>query len=56
MMHCAHRNPSAPPYGFTTEMIVSDSAVHEIDLVRWLFDTEVVAPASEAAPEQQGRR
>ena len=43
MMHCAHRNPSAPPYGFTTEMIVSDSAVHEIDLVRWLFDTEVVA-------------
>jgi len=43
MMHCAHRNPSAPPYGFTTEMIVSDSAVHEIDLVRWLFDSEVVA-------------
>ncbi len=43
MMHCAHRNPSVPPYGFTTEMIVSDSAVHEIDLVRWLFDEEIVA-------------
>jgi myo-inositol 2-dehydrogenase/D-chiro-inositol 1-dehydrogenase len=43
MMHCAHRNPSVPPYGFTTEMMISDSAVHEIDLVRWLFDEEVVA-------------
>jgi myo-inositol 2-dehydrogenase/D-chiro-inositol 1-dehydrogenase len=43
MMHCAHRNPSVPPYGFTTEMMISDSAVHEIDLVRWLFGEEVVA-------------
>ena len=43
MMHCAHRNPSVPPYSFTTEMMISDSAVHEIDLVRWLFDEEVVA-------------
>ncbi len=45
LMHCAHRNPSVPPYGFTTEMIISDSAVHEIDLVRWLFDTEIVSTA-----------
>jgi myo-inositol 2-dehydrogenase/D-chiro-inositol 1-dehydrogenase len=43
LMHCAHRNPSVPPYGFTTEMMISDSAVHEIDLVRWLFGEEVVA-------------
>jgi myo-inositol 2-dehydrogenase/D-chiro-inositol 1-dehydrogenase len=43
LMHCAHRNPSVPPYGFSTEMIISDSAVHEIDLVRWLFDEEIVA-------------
>jgi myo-inositol 2-dehydrogenase/D-chiro-inositol 1-dehydrogenase len=43
LMHCAHRNPSVPPYGFTTEMIISDSAVHEMDLVRWLFDEEIVA-------------
>jgi len=43
LMHCAHRNPSVPPYGFTTEMIVSDSAVHEMDLVRWLFGEEIVA-------------
>lgn len=43
LMHCAHRNPSVPPYGFTTDMIISDSAVHEADLVRWLFDEEIAA-------------
>jgi myo-inositol 2-dehydrogenase/D-chiro-inositol 1-dehydrogenase len=43
LMHCAHRNPSVPPYGFTTDMIISDSSVHEIDVVRWLFDDEIVA-------------
>jgi myo-inositol 2-dehydrogenase/D-chiro-inositol 1-dehydrogenase len=43
LMHCAHRNPSVPPYGFTTELIVSDSAVHEMDIVRWLFGEEIVA-------------
>jgi myo-inositol 2-dehydrogenase/D-chiro-inositol 1-dehydrogenase len=45
LMHCAHRNPSVPDYSFSTEMIVTDSAVHEIDLVRWLFDEEIVAGA-----------
>src|SRR5256886_11949275 len=35
LMHCAHRNPSVPDYGFTTDMIISDSSVHEIDIVRW---------------------
>jgi len=43
LMHCAHRNPSVPPYGFTTEMLITDSAVHEIDLVRWLFGEEIAA-------------
>jgi myo-inositol 2-dehydrogenase / D-chiro-inositol 1-dehydrogenase len=43
LMHCAHRNPSVPPYGFTTDLIVSDSAVHEMDVVRWLFGEEIVA-------------
>jgi myo-inositol 2-dehydrogenase/D-chiro-inositol 1-dehydrogenase len=50
LMHCAHRNPSVPGY-FTTEMIISDSSVHEIDLVRWLFDEEIVA-ASVLAPRR----
>ena len=43
LMHFAHRNPLPPPYGFTTEMLVTDSAVHEFDQVRWLFGEEIVA-------------
>jgi myo-inositol 2-dehydrogenase / D-chiro-inositol 1-dehydrogenase len=54
LMHCAHRNPSAPPYDFTTDMVVSDSAVHEIDLVRWLFGEEVAA-TSILKPRRSGR-
>ncbi|MFY9935019.1 MAG: Gfo/Idh/MocA family oxidoreductase [Streptosporangiaceae bacterium] len=53
LMHCAHRNPSAPPYGFTTDMIISDSSVHEIDIVRWLFGEEIVA-ASVLTPRRSG--
>lgn len=54
LMHCAHRNPAAPPYGFTTEMIISDSAVHEIDLVRWMFGEDIMA-ASVLKPRRSGR-
>ena len=54
LMHCSHRNPSAPPYGFTTDMIISDSSVHEIDIVRWLFGEEIVA-ASVLAPRRSGQ-
>jgi len=54
LMHCAHRNPSVPDYGFTTDMIISDSAVHEMDLVRWLFGEEIVA-ASVLAPRRAGQ-
>jgi myo-inositol 2-dehydrogenase/D-chiro-inositol 1-dehydrogenase len=43
-----------PPYGFTTEMMISDSAVHEMDLVRWLFGEEVVA-ASILKPRRSSR-
>lgn len=42
MVHCAHRNASVPGF-FTGEMMVSDSAVHEIDVTRWLLDDEVEA-------------
>jgi myo-inositol 2-dehydrogenase/D-chiro-inositol 1-dehydrogenase len=54
LMHCAHRNPSVPDYGFTTEMIISDSAVHEMDVVRWLFGEEIVA-ASVLTPRRSGQ-
>jgi myo-inositol 2-dehydrogenase/D-chiro-inositol 1-dehydrogenase len=42
MMHCAHRNASVPPY-FQKEMAITDSAVHEIDMVRWMFGEEIAA-------------
>ena len=42
MVHCAHRNPSVPPH-FTSDMLITDTAVHEIDVVRWLLDEEIVA-------------
>ena len=42
LMHCTHRNPSVPGY-YKKESAITDTAVHEIDLVRWLFDEEIVA-------------
>ena len=41
LVHCAHRNPSVPP-GFGSEMIVTDTVVHEMDTIRWLLDQEIV--------------
>lgn len=42
MMHCAHRMPTAAP-NFTSEMAITDCLIHEIDVVRWLFDDEITA-------------
>ena len=47
MLHCAHRNPEVS--GFTTEMSVENSLIHEIDVLRWLLGenyqtAEVVFP------------
>lgn len=39
MIHAAHRNFSQPP-GFVTAMGVSNVAIHEIDICRWLLDDE----------------
>ncbi|GAA2629280.1 Gfo/Idh/MocA family protein [Paractinoplanes durhamensis] len=42
MMHCAHRNASVPPF-YQKEMAITDTAVHEIDMVRWMFGGEIAA-------------
>lgn len=42
LMHAAHRNPSVPDF-FTSDMIINDSTVHDIDVARWMFDEEIVA-------------
>src|SRR5262249_10527260 len=42
LMHCAHRNPSVPSY-YEKESAIVDTAVHEIDMVRWMFGEEIAA-------------
>jgi myo-inositol 2-dehydrogenase/D-chiro-inositol 1-dehydrogenase len=42
IMHCAHRNVSAPAW-FTSENAITNSGVHEIDIIRWLLDDEIAA-------------
>ncbi|MGR7027408.1 Gfo/Idh/MocA family protein [Geodermatophilus sp. URMC 62] len=42
VVHCTHRNASVPPY-FTSEMMVNDSVVHEVDVARFLLDEEIAA-------------
>ena len=42
LMHAAHRNPSVPSF-FTSDMIINDSTVHDIDVARWMFDDEIAA-------------
>jgi myo-inositol 2-dehydrogenase/D-chiro-inositol 1-dehydrogenase len=40
--HCVHRNLSAPPW-FDSKMAISNSAVHEIDISRWLLEEELAS-------------
>jgi myo-inositol 2-dehydrogenase/D-chiro-inositol 1-dehydrogenase len=43
MVHCAHRNAATPARGFTSDMLITDAAIHEIDLMRWLLSQEIAA-------------
>lgn len=45
IMHCVHRNVSMPD-GFSSEMLVTSSAVHEIDVTRWMLGEEIVEVAA----------
>jgi myo-inositol 2-dehydrogenase/D-chiro-inositol 1-dehydrogenase len=42
MFHSAHRNPSVPPH-YVSDMIISDTCVHDIDVARYLLDSEITA-------------
>src|SRR3954447_10547461 len=42
LVHCAHRNASVPPH-YSRDMSIADTAIHEIDQLRWLLGTEIVA-------------
>jgi myo-inositol 2-dehydrogenase/D-chiro-inositol 1-dehydrogenase len=41
LAHCVHRNASVPPT-YTSEMLITSSLTHEIDVVRWLTGDEIV--------------
>jgi myo-inositol 2-dehydrogenase/D-chiro-inositol 1-dehydrogenase len=42
VVHCVHRNAAVPPT-FTSEMMITDSVVHEVDVARFLLDEEIAA-------------
>ena len=42
LVHCRHRNPSVPE-GYTTRNMIDDTAIHEIDICRFLLDEEIVS-------------
>jgi len=42
LAHCAHRNAKSP-LSTTSEMLLTESVVHEIDAARWLLSDELVA-------------
>jgi myo-inositol 2-dehydrogenase/D-chiro-inositol 1-dehydrogenase len=41
LFHCQHRNASAPPW-WESLMSITNAAVHEIDIARWLLGAEIV--------------
>ncbi len=42
MLHHQHRNPSTPA-GFTNEMLINDSVVHEFDAIRYFTGEEITS-------------
>jgi myo-inositol 2-dehydrogenase / D-chiro-inositol 1-dehydrogenase len=55
MVHCAHRNAATPASGFTSDMLITDAAIHEIDLMRWLLGQEIAAVNAVLCPRRPGR-
>ncbi|MBA2951512.1 Gfo/Idh/MocA family protein [Streptomyces himalayensis] len=54
VVHCAHRNPTVPE-SYTSEMAALDTAVHEVDVLRWLLDDEIVS-AQVVTPRATSKR
>jgi myo-inositol 2-dehydrogenase / D-chiro-inositol 1-dehydrogenase len=42
LVHCAHRNATVPST-YTSEMLITSSVTHEIDVARWLTGDEVAS-------------
>ncbi|GAB3972020.1 Gfo/Idh/MocA family oxidoreductase [Actinoallomurus acanthiterrae] len=54
VVHCAHRNPTVPE-SYVTDMAALDTAVHEIDVLRWLLEDEIVS-AQVVTPRSTSKR
>ncbi|MEU6200484.1 Gfo/Idh/MocA family oxidoreductase [Streptomyces sp. NPDC047061] len=54
IVHCAHRNPTVPE-SYTSAMAALDTAVHEVDVLRWLLDDEIVS-AQVVLPRSTSKR
>jgi myo-inositol 2-dehydrogenase/D-chiro-inositol 1-dehydrogenase len=39
IVHCAHRNPAVGD-SYKTDMAITDTVIHEIDVLRWLLDDD----------------
>ncbi|WP_110643928.1 Gfo/Idh/MocA family oxidoreductase [Salinicola sp. CPA57] len=50
ILNCAHRNPEAP--GFSGDMALTDSCVHEFDVLRWLLDNDDYVSAQVITPRR----
>jgi len=53
LLHCAHRNAGVPP-GYTSEMLITSSLTHEIDVIRWITGEEIVS-VTVRAPRSSSR-
>ncbi|WP_343463664.1 Gfo/Idh/MocA family oxidoreductase [Pantoea sp.] len=42
MLHCAHRNPSVGE-AYTTDMAITNTLIHELDVLRWLLNDDYVS-------------
>jgi myo-inositol 2-dehydrogenase/D-chiro-inositol 1-dehydrogenase len=42
LLHCAHRNPAVPD-SYTGDMLITDSLVHELDVVPWLAGANIAS-------------
>ena len=42
MLHCAHRNPTVGE-NYKTDMAITDTLIHELDVLRWLLDDDYVS-------------
>ncbi|WP_432855062.1 Gfo/Idh/MocA family oxidoreductase [Amycolatopsis sp. CA-161197] len=54
MFHSVHRNPAVPPH-YSSNMIINDTCAHDVDITRFLLESEVAA-VRVLTPARRNRR